>query len=391
MTAIIIILDGIGAGPEPDAKLYGDENANTLNYIIDSDHKLTYPTMESIGLIDLIRDPHSRFCSSRSIALTARHKSPGKGSTLGHWELVGQVRQHDFAVNHGKLDQKFILQVQDQLGLRTLHNAYSPSGQKLVESLGSKSIDSGSPILYTSDDSVLQIAASEEIIPPKDLYSMARALLKVMRGNNEFGRVICRPFVTRGTSYKRTGNRRDFHQPPPNPNLLSILLNHGKKILAGGIAADIFGSSNYSRSYKAPSIEESISTIIEAVQSNGFDLIITNISDFDDALHLNDIKIARSLMSEFDFHLRKLLSELSFQDFLIITSDHGCDPTINQTSHTRELSPVLICPGFENELNKLLPVPFYLAGIPEIVFSGLGLDEIVSVQDEIKLMKNTWR
>lgn len=375
-----MVLDGIGIGPEEDAFLYGDEECNTLGNIAKLAGGINLPILESLGL--------GRICNLLSSSPIKHktgsigrcfHQSPGKGTTLGHWEIVGCIRTQDFVINKGLLSEEFVKKVQNRIGCSTLHNAYAPSGTKLVKKLGPISLKTGTPILYSSNDSVIQLAAHESSIPLTRQYEMCNLIREILEGDFEFGRVICRPFSNIGENYYRTPNRKDFHNSPPTPNLLTYLAQKEKKIACIGVVGDILTRSTYNEHFPCGNNIENFKIISELLHSNYFDLVFTNMNDFDPLLHLKKIDDIVNALIEFDTHLGTLLNRLSSNDLLVITSDHGCDPLSEGSDNTRELCPLIIT-GAKFKTANLLSTNLPLSYTGKLVVNHLGLEEFQTIR-----------
>lgn len=375
MTAILMVLDGIGIGPEHDSYKYGDEKCNTLENIAKTSGGINLPILESLGL--------GRICSlvnpqviSHSIGNVGRcfHQSPGKGTTLGHWEIVGCIRDVDFVINKGRLGDEFVSNVQKRIKRSTLHNAYSSSGIDLVNALGSLSLETGFPILYSSNDSVVQLAAHESSIDLELQYEMCNSIREMLEGDYEFGRVICRPFTGHPNAFVRTTNRKDFHNSPPRPNLLTYLKDAKRTVACVGVIGDIVSRDTYNEYFECESNEKNFKIISNLLNSKSYDLIFTNMNDFDPLLHSKKVKDVTNALIEFDIHLGTLLNELSPSDLFMLTADHGCDPLSAGTDNTRELCPLLVYgKGFESP--NFIASDFPLSYVGQVIAHYLGLEQ----------------
>ena len=341
---LVIILDSVGIGALPDAGEFGDAGADTLGNIARHCNGLRVPTLESMGLgciapltgINPVSAPLAMFGKMAEI-------SRGKDTTSGHWEMAGCPLFEPFPV----YPQGFPAEVIDAFcryaGTLVLGNK-AASGTEIIAELGDEHLRTGYPIVYTSADSVFQIAAHEEVIPVSRLYELCLiAREKVMVGNHAVGRIIARPFIGSSGNFIRTANRHDYSVPPPDLTLLDRLTGAGYPVTGIGKISDIFAARGISRSFPTKSNRQGMDVLIELV-SAGDDggLVMANLVDFDSAYgHRNDILGYARALEEFDQQLKNLLSRMTESDLLLITADHGCDPTFPGTDHTREYVPLL--------------------------------------------------
>lgn len=340
---ILIVLDGVGVGAQPDAAAYGDADANTLLHVAERCGGLRLPTLERLGL--------GSICPVPGVAPVARPKaacgrmlevSAGKDTTTGHWELAGLVQDHPFATFPQGFPDHIIAAFEAQAGVRVLGNV-AASGTEILRQLGDEHRRSGRPIVYTSVDSVFQIAAHEDVMEEERLYELcriARRLLDPWR----VGRVIARPFTGDGAeTYVRTPRRRDFAMPPGAPTLLDRLKESGRSVYGVGKIHDIFAGQGLTGWVKTAHNREGMQRTREALQQIPDGLIFTNLVDFDMLYgHRLDAGGFGRALEEFDVWLADFLTAMQPADLLLVTADHGCDPTTPGTDHSREIVPLLV-------------------------------------------------
>ncbi|HRD80500.1 MAG TPA: phosphopentomutase [Saprospiraceae bacterium] len=348
---ILIVLDSVGIGELPDAALYGDQGSNTLGNIarLFPDLRLPNLTAMGLGLIDpdnlLPTHPHPIATYGK-----ARERSAGKDTTTGHWEITGAVLDKPFPVFAEGFPAELIHRFEQAIGTPVIGNV-AASGTAIIEELGDEHIRSRRPIVYTSADSVFQIAMHEAIYPIEKQYDICRIAREMLRGEYEVGRVICRPFEGDSGQYRRTSRRKDFSVMPPD-TVLDAIERSGKEVYAVGKIVDIFAGKGISRYVKTEDNAAGMRATLEALEKVENGLIFTNLVDFDMLFgHRRDVPgYARALM-EFDTFLPELTAKLREEDLLIITADHGNDPSFSGNDHTREYIPVLhfgarITPGY---------------------------------------------
>ena len=340
---IWIVIDSVGIGELPDAHLYGDEGSNTLGNIYKSIEGFSLPQLESMGLgniqgehmIPTYKDPISAYGK-------ANEKSPGKDTTTGHWEMAGIILDHPFPTFSKGFPKKIMGKFEEYIGRKTLGN-YAASGTKIIEDLGKKHLETGYPIVYTSADSVFQIAAHEEIIPIETLYRYCKIARKILTGENAVGRVIARPFIGELGSFKRTKNRRDFSLEPVGITILDKAKDAGLYVMGVGKIKDIFAGRGLTHSIHIDNNMDGINKTIMYMKMNKPGIIFTNLVDFDSLYgHRNNVRGYAKALLDFDHRLKELRYSMRQDDMLIITAEHGCDPTMSGTDHSREYIPILI-------------------------------------------------
>ena len=339
---ILIVLDSVGAGEAPDAAAYGDVGSNTLGNIAAAMGGLHLPNLQQLGLgnilplvgVPAVAEPSGAFGRMQEI-------SCGKDTTAGHWELAGTPLLNPLPTYPHGFPAELLAEFERQIGRGALGNIPA-SGTVIIEQLGEEHLRTGKPIVYTSADSVFQIAAHEEIIPLPQLYEMCQIARRLLVGEHGVGRVIARPFVGQPGSFKRTANRRDFSLPPPAGNLLETVQAAGLPVVAIGKIHDIFADRHIDFSYPTKDNADGMQTILTTMAKHPTGLIWANLVDFDMQFgHRNDVAGYAAALEAFDAWLPQLLAQLQPADLLLITADHGNDPTTSSTDHSREYVPVL--------------------------------------------------
>jgi phosphopentomutase len=340
--AIVIVLDGVGIGALPDAAAYGDEGSNTVGNVARR-VRLQLPALRALGfdrVVDLSGPPVGT--APQGAFGRMREASPGKDSVTGHWELMGLVLDRPFPVHVAGFPRDLIDAFERRIGRPTLGNV-AASGTEIIESLGRRHLDTGAPIVYTSADSVFQIAAHEEIVPPEDLYGMCHVAYELAVEGLGIGRVIARPFVGRPGRFTRTARRRDFAMPPIGPTLLDRLHEAGLPVVAIGKVDDLFAGRGVSRALHSTSDDEGMDLLERVMAEADRGLVIANLVDFDTLYgHRNDTGGFAANLERFDARLSEVLGRLRADDLLVLTADHGNDPTTPSTDHAREYVPLLV-------------------------------------------------
>ncbi len=340
--AILIILDSAGIGEMEDSILYGDQGSNTIVNTARAAGGLKLPCMQSLGLGNLDEIPGVKPVRQALGAYgKMKEKSPGKDSTTGHWELMGQILQLPFPTYPDCFPPELIEEFERKIGRKTLGNVVA-SGTEIIERLGKEHIQTGRPIVYTSADSVFQVAAHEEVVPLAELYNICQIAREMLAGENAVGRVIARPFIGDSGGFRRTANRRDYSMPPER-NLLDAVTEAGQQVIAIGKIYDLFAGRGISESRPSKNNSQGIKLIIEAIKEDTRGMIFANLLDFDQVYgHRNDAMGYARALEEFDLALAEIMSALQPDDLLFISADHGCDPTTPSTDHSREMVPVLV-------------------------------------------------
>ncbi len=339
---VFLVLDGVGAGALPDAAAYGDADADTLGNLSRL-VPLRLPVLQRLGLGNIVpmRGVPPAKAPATLPALLAE-RSPGKDSTTGHWEHMGLVRQRPFPTYPQGFPPEVVTAFTQSIGRGVIGNKVA-SGTEIIRELGTQHIASGDPILYTSEDSVFQLAAHVDIVPPQLLYEWCAQARALLAGPHEVGRVIARPFQGEPGSFVRTKGRRDFSVPPSGPTYLDRLQEHGVPVHGVGKVVDLFAGRGFSTTTQASGNADVLRAVSEALAEGHSGLIFANLVDFDmEWGHRNDAERFAAALVYLDSQLGRFLSLLEPTDALIITADHGCDPTTASTEHSREHVPLLL-------------------------------------------------
>lgn len=339
----VLVLDSVGIGAAPDAASFGDEGSATLPHIAAAVEGFALPNMAALGLghivplegVPAVAEPQGAFGSMTPAAA-------GKDTTSGHWEISGLILERPFPTYPDGFPPRVISSFEDRVGAPVLGNI-AASGTEIIAALGAEHQRTGRPIVYTSGDSVFQIAAHEAVIPRMRLYEMCRIAREILTGEDEVGRVIARPFEGSPGAFKRTAGRKDFSVPPPGQTMLDVLSGAGLEVHGIGKISDIFAGRGITKTTPTKSNDEGVSATIDAFDVSTRGLVFTNLVDFDEAYgHRNDPEGYGRALEAFDARLPELLEALGPDDVLIITADHGNDPTTPSTDHSRERVPLLI-------------------------------------------------
>jgi len=339
----LIVLDGIGVGELPDAGRFGDEGSNTLRNTALAVGGLNLPHLGRLGLGHLLDlpgvppDPAPIGCFGRMAEQAA-----GKDTTTGHWELAGVILDRPFPVYPNGFPREVIDAFTAAIGRGVLGNKPA-SGTAIIDELGEEHMRTGKPIVYTSADSVFQIAAHEEIIPVEQLYEMCQIAREILQGEHAVGRVIARPFVGQPGNFQRTARRKDFSLPPPRPTVLDRLVAAGVPVFSVGKIEDIFAGQGITAGQRTKNNMETVDGVISRLRTEaGPCLVFANCIDFDMLYgHRNDPEGMARALAEFDARVPEILDSLRPGDLLIVVGDHGNDPTTPSTDHSREYTPLL--------------------------------------------------
>ena len=336
-----IVLDSVGAGALPDAAAYGDTGANTLGHI-QATVGLHIPNMRTLGLGNLPGLGIRGISHPSGAYGRACERSKGKDTTTGHWEMAGVTLEQAFPTYPNGFPREVIERFEQAIGTKTLGNKPA-SGTVILDELGEEHLRTGYPIVYTSADSVFQIATNEQIYPIERLYEMCRIAREQLVGEHGVGRVIARPFIgSRSGAFTRTPRRRDFSLEPPRDTVLDVLKAAGKEVLGVGKIEDIFAEKGLTASNHAAGNPACIDAAVDFMKRDFDGLCFVNLVDFDSTYgHRRDVRGYADGLEYFDRRLPELTSLLHDEDLLIITADHGCDPTYSGTDHTREYVPVI--------------------------------------------------
>lgn len=338
----LLILDSVGIGELPDAKDYKDEGSNTLSNIIKTVGRLNLPNLEAMGLgliqgvkgLEKVKNPTASYGRMAEA-------SKGKDTAIGHWEIAGLIIDKPLPTFPDGFPKEIMDRFKKETGLAYLGNK-AASGTEIIKELGEEHIRTGKPIIYTSADSVFQIAAHEDVIPPDRLYELCRAARNIADAYN-IGRVIARPFTGDRGSFKRTERRKDFSMAPPDETILDKLAAKDIPVVGIGKIGDIYGHRGLTEEIHTNNNMNGVDKTIEAMERIDKGLIFTNLVDFDMLYgHRNDATGYANALEEVDKRIPEILTLLNDQDMLIITADHGCDPTTSSTDHSREYVPLLV-------------------------------------------------
>jgi phosphopentomutase len=337
---IWLVLDSVGIGAMPDAAEYGDEGSDTIGNIARR-HKLALPNMQRMGLGNIKPLPGLPPAEHPAGAYgKCRLASPGKDTTTGHWEMAGIILEKPFPIYPHGFPLEIVETFESRIGRKILGNKPA-SGTVIIQELGEQHMRTGSPIVYTSADSVFQIAAHENVIPLAELYRICQIAREILQGPNEVGRVIARPFEGSPGHFVRTANRHDYAVPPPQGMLLDRLAQRYVPVYALGKISDIFLGRGITQSVKTKNNEDGMQRTAEAMSEQPDGLIFVNLVDFDQQYgHRNDVRGYAAALEAVDRWLPSL--DLRNGDLLILTADHGCDPTTPSTDHSREYTPLLV-------------------------------------------------
>jgi phosphopentomutase len=340
---IIIVLDGAGIGAMPDAADWGDAGSDTLGHILES-RAVPLPNLQSIGLGNI------RSLRALPPAVTPRGsygrcalRSNGKDTTTGHWEMAGIILERAFPTYPNGFPPEIIDRFIRETGVPGILGNIPASGTEIIKQLGEEHLKTGKPIVYTSADSVFQIAAHEHLIPLARLYEICEIARGILDGPNKVGRVIARPFLGEPGSFYRTENRHDYAVPPPQQNLLPALADEGLDVVCIGKIASIYDSVGVTQDLMAKNNQQSIDQTIRALRDDTRGLIFSNLVDFDMLYgHRRDTEGYARALEHFDSRLPEIEAAMRPDDLTIITADHGNDPTFPGTDHTREYAPLIV-------------------------------------------------
>lgn len=341
---VLIVLDSVGIGELPDAHDFGDEGSNTLANTAKAAGGLKLPNLGKMGLGNIFPiqgvSPENKpmACYGKCAEI-----SRGKDTTTGHWEMMGVISKDPFPTYPNGFPDEVIEAFEKATGKKVLGNV-AASGTEIIKKLGMEHIKTGMPIVYTSADSVFQIAAHEDVIPVEELYRICLIARNLLTGKHKVGRVIARPFA--GTSpedFKRTERRKDFSLSPPHKTVLDLTVEKGFKVFGIGKIEDIFNSQGINSCIHTANNEEGIREIIQHVKKSFKGILFANLGDFDTIYgHRNNALGYKNALEAFDESVPGIIESINHRDLLIITADHGCDPTTESTDHSREYTPLLV-------------------------------------------------
>ncbi|KAF0248201.1 MAG: phosphopentomutase [bacterium] len=367
----LIVCDSLGIGEMPDAAEYGDAGSDTLGHILAS-RKVQIPNLQQLGLCNIRELPLPATLEPIGCYGKAALASSGKDTTTGHWEMAGIITATPFPTYPNGFPSHIMEAFEKAIQRKTLGNI-AASGTEIIAELGQKHIETGYPIVYTSADSVFQIAAHEEIIPITELYQMCEIAREILRGKDEVGRVIARPFIGTLGGFVRTERRHDYAIMPPPNTLLDQLYQAELDTVCIGKISSIYCDRGVTKEVKAKNNMSLMDRTIDALKEDTKGMIFTNLVDFDMLFgHRNDVVGYAKALEEFDNRLTEVLEVMRPDDLLVISADHGCDPTDVSTDHTREYVPV-IAYGKNARQGVNLGVRNSLADIGQTIAENFGL------------------
>jgi phosphopentomutase len=339
----LIVLDSLGMGEMPDAAEWGDAGADTLGHICES-RQVNLPNLRGWGLGNV--RPLSGIAPSESPRASFGRcalRSNGKDTTTGHWEMAGIILEKAFPTYPDGFPADVVERFIKDARVPGILGNYPASGTEIIKELGEEHVETGKPIVYTSADSVFQIAAHEEVIPVERLYEICETARNILRGEHEVGRVIARPFVGEPGAFKRTENRHDYAVAPPRDMLLPVLSGAGLDVVAVGKISSIYDAAGVTQELPGKNNDQSIDKTVEALRGDARGLIFSNLVDFDMLYgHRRDVEGYARALEHFDSRLPEIEGAMRDTDLLVITADHGNDPTYRGTDHTREYAPLLV-------------------------------------------------
>lgn len=374
--AAVIVLDSLGVGELPDAANYGDRGADTFGHIAREYPELSIPNLRRLGFGNVPGAAGGRFAVEKPLGAFAKLKerSKGKDTITGHWEIAGIYTEQPFQTYPDGFPKEFIEKLEKTVGREVLGN-YAASGTVIIEELGPEHEATGKPIVYTSADSVFQIAANTEVIPLEELYRICAAARELLVGGWSCGRVIARPYVIKDGKRVRTSDRKDYAVSPPQKTMLDHVAELGKEVYAVGKIRDIFNGQGVTRAVHTESNMDGVDKTIEALRQDFEGLIFTNLVDFDSKYgHRRDAAGYGKAIEEFDRRLPEITAALNPEDVLILCADHGNDPVHSGWDHTREYVPAVIY-GTEIKEGVNLGVRDSFADIGATVCEMLGAEK----------------
>lgn len=349
----LIVMDSFGCGESPDTYKFKDEGSNTLKSCYSSKF-FKAPNLTKMGLFNIDNiGCGEKYANPIGTYLKLQEKSVGKDTTTGHWEMAGLVSNSKMPTFPNGFPESLMKKIGKAWDRGYIVNK-PYSGMQILLDYGKEHMETGKLIVYTSADSVFQIAAHEDIIPLNDLYEYCEKARKLLKGKYAVGRVIARPFIGKYPNFERTSNRHDYSLLPPKKTMLNILQENDKKVIAVGKINDIFAGYGIDESHRTQNNKHGMETAIKIQKQDFEGLCFVNLVDFDSAFgHRNNVDGYAKAVSEFDIQLGKFLKGMKEDDLLIITADHGCDPLTESTDHSREYVPLLVCGNGIKKHNNL--------------------------------------
>ena len=370
---ILIVLDSLGMGEMPDAAEWGDAGSDTLGHILET-REVRLPNLQAYGLGNIrplqgvppVEAPRASYgrCALRS---------NGKDTTTGHWEMAGIILERAFPTYPHGFPPRIITRFVEEANVPGILGNVPASGTEIIKELGAEHVRTGKPIVYTSADSVFQIAAHEAVIPLPRLYEICETARRILKGEDEVGRVIARPFEGEPGAFRRTENRHDYAVPPPRENLLIVLSEAGLDVVCIGKVASIYDSAGVTEDLRAKNNNQSIDQTIKALKDDTRGLIFSNLVDFDMLYgHRRDPEGYARALEHFDSRLPEIEAAMNEGDVFILTADHGNDPTFTGTDHTREYAPLVVY-GKRARAGRDLRIRTSLSDIGQTIAENFGL------------------
>lgn len=372
--AVLVVLDSFGVGALPDAADYGDAGVHTLKHIVEAIGDLKIPNMRKLGLynidgLELEKEAAPTGCFAKSF-----EKAPAKDTTTGHFEMTGLILEKPYKIFMDGFPKRITDELEKRIGTKVIGN-YLVSGTEVIKVLGEEHVRTGYPIIYTSADSLMQIAMHEQVIPLARQYEICQIARELLMGDDTVSRIICRPFVGNPeVGFTRTENRRDFSIDPPGRTVLDYIKEAGKDVIAVGKLEDIFNRIGITEVDHTKNNHEGTEALLKHLDRDFDGLLFVNLVDFDMLYgHRRNVRGYADALEAFDARLPEILAKLKNDDILIITADHGCDPTAHGTDHTREFVPILVCgPQIRQGVNLHIRETF--ADIAATIAEKLGID-----------------
>lgn len=372
---VLIVLDSVGVGEMPDAQMYGDKGSHTLDHTFEACNGLNIPNLKKLGLGNI--EGVKALGKEESVIGAfgkGSEKSIGKDTVTGHWEIGGVILDKPLNTYPDGFSDKIINDFKKKAKIDGILGNKVASGTAIIEELGEEHVKTGYPIIYTSADSVFQIAAHEEVVGLGNLYKMCEIAREMLVGEDVVGRVIARPFVGEVGSFKRTSNRRDYALDPFGKTALEYIKENGMSVAAVGKIEDIYNGKGVTEAVHIKNNMDGVDKTLEYMDKIDNGLIFTNLVDFDMLYgHRNDPKGYGKALEDFDGRLNEIYSKLRDEDILIITADHGCDPTTESTDHSREYIPILVY-GKKVKGGTELGIRDSFTDIGKSVLDYLGID-----------------
>ena len=383
---ILIVLDSLGIGALPDAPNFGDEGSDTFGALLRAKPDLKIPNLRNLGFGNIQGVALENEATPQGCFARAKELFPGKDTTGGHWEIAGCILDRPFPVFPNGFPKELMDEFEQAIGRKTLGN-YAASGTEIIKDLGDEHMRTGYPIVYTSADSVFQIAAHEDVIPVDQLYEICLTARRLLQGQYRVGRVIARPFIGQSGGYTRTGHRKDFSVEPPAETMLDALKTAGLEVAGVGKIEDIFANRGLTKSDHQADNDSCVQATLQFALQPMNGLIFSNLVDFDSVYgHRNNALGYAQALEKFDEQLPSILATLQEEDLLIITADHGCDPETESTDHSREYTPI-VCYGKNLKQGIDLGTRESFADIGATVIDYFGLEKWHCGQSFLPLMK----